>query len=52
MPRDAGRTGKPGNKAGTPGTIHIRMRDPMIHLRGGDTPKPYGRAKKGGKKKY
>ena len=46
MPQNAGRTGRPGNKAGTKAMIHIRMKDPMIHLRGGTaSPKGYTRKK-------
>ena len=32
MPRDAGRTGRPGNQRGTPGRIHIAMKNPNAHL--------------------
>ena len=54
MPRDSGRTGSAGNKKGKKPTmmskkgceIHIRMKDPMIHLRGGEAPpKGYTRKK-------
>ena len=51
MPKDSGRTGRAGNKKGTPGSIQIRMRDPEIHLRGGTATGKYsGRANKGKKK--
>ena len=33
MGRDSGRTGKPGNKAGQPGSIKIAMKDPHAHLK-------------------
>jgi hypothetical protein len=31
MGRDSGRSGKPGNMKGTPGKIHIAMKDPNAH---------------------
>lgn len=33
MPKDFGRSGKPGNMPGTPGTIKIAMKNPNAHLK-------------------
>jgi hypothetical protein len=33
MPKNFGRTGKPGNQKGAPGMVKIAMRDPMAHLK-------------------
>ena len=33
MPQSTGRSGMPGNKAGSKKSIHIAMKDPMAHLK-------------------
>jgi hypothetical protein len=33
MPKNFGRSGKPGNMRGQPGMVKIAMRDPMAHLK-------------------
>lgn len=52
MARDAGRTGRGGNKAGKPARIMINMKDPMKHLHmGSGTQKGQGKGGKSGRMK-
>lgn len=56
MPKDSGRTGRPGNQRGTPGRIHMNMKNPNAHLDmhekmmgGGKKGKKAGTGGKGGR---